>query len=64
VFTNSQNDGTVVYNAKKEIAFPKSLRPAKDGSYRLGDRMRVFGRAMSGARAYEMLDIQICRQSM
>jgi hypothetical protein len=64
VFTNSQSDGTVVYNAKKEIAFPKSLRPARDGSYRLGDRMRIFGRAMSGARAYEMLDIQICRQSM
>lgn len=64
VFTNSQTDGTVVYNAKKEMAFPKSLRPAKDGSYRLGDKMRVFGRAMSGARAWEQVDIMICRQSM
>jgi hypothetical protein len=64
VFTNSQTDGTVSYNAKKEMAFPKSLRPAKDGSYRLGDKMRVFGRAMSGSRPWEMLDVMICRQSM
>jgi hypothetical protein len=64
VFTNSQTDGTVTFNAKKEIAFPKSLRPAIDGNFRLGDRMRIFGRAMSGARPYEMVDIQICRQSM
>jgi hypothetical protein len=64
VFTNSQTDGTVTYNAKKEIAFPKSLRPARDGTIRLGDRMRIFGRAMSGARAWEQVDIMICRQSM
>lgn len=64
VFTNSQTDGTVVYNAKKEVAFPKSLRVGRDGSLRLADRMRVFARAMSGARPYEMLDIQIGRQSM
>jgi hypothetical protein len=64
VFTNSQTDGTVVYNAKKEVAFPKSLRIGRDGSFRLADRMRVFARAMSGARPYEMLDIQIGRQSM
>jgi hypothetical protein len=64
VYTNSQSDGTVVYNAKKEIAYPKSLRPARDGSYRLGDKMRVFGKALSGARAWEMVDIMISRQSM
>jgi hypothetical protein len=64
VFTNSQTDGTVTFGAKKEIAFPKSLRPALDGAFRLGDRMRVFGRAMSGARPWEMVDVQICRQSM
>jgi hypothetical protein len=63
VFTNSQTDGTVTFNAKREIAFPKSIRPGRDG-YRLGDRMRVFARAMSGARPYEMVDIMICRQSM
>jgi hypothetical protein len=64
VFTNSQTDGTVVYNAKKEVAFPKSLRPARDGSYRLGDKMRVIGKALSGARPWEMVDIMIGRQSM
>ena len=64
VFTNSQTDGTVTYNSKKEIAFPKSLRPARDGAVRLGDRMRIFGRAMSGARPWEQVDIMICRQSM
>jgi hypothetical protein len=64
VFNGSQTDGTVVFNAKKEIAFPKSLRPARDGSYRLGDRMRVFGKALSGARAWEPVDIMISRQSM
>jgi hypothetical protein len=63
VFTNSQTDGTVTFNAKREVAFPKSIRPGKDG-FRLGDRMRVFARAMSGARPYEMVDIMICRQSM
>jgi hypothetical protein len=63
-FTNSQTDGNVTYNAKREIAFPKSLRPARDGSYRLGDRMRIFARAVSGARPFEMIDIMICRQSM
>jgi hypothetical protein len=64
VFTNSQTDGTVAYNGKREVAFPKSLRPARDGAIRLGDRMRIFGRAMSGARPWEQVDIMICRQSM
>lgn len=64
VFTNSNSDGTVEFNAKKEVAFPKSLRPGRDGMYRLGDRMRIFGRAMSGGKPYEMVDIMICRQSM
>jgi hypothetical protein len=64
VFTNSQTDGNVVFNAKKEIAFPKSLRPARDGSFVIGDRMLVFARAMSGARPYEMVDVMIGRQSM
>jgi len=28
------------------------------------DKVRVFGRAIGTARPREMLDIQICRQSM
>ena len=31
---------------------------------RLYDKMRVFGRAIAAARPHELLDIQICRQSM
>ncbi len=64
VFVGSQTDGNTNYNAKKELAYPKSLRPAKDGSYRLSDKMRIFGRAMSGARPFEPFDVMISRQSM
>jgi hypothetical protein len=64
VFSNSQTDGNVTFNAKKELAFPKTLRPARDGSYRLGDRTRLFAKALSGARPWEAVDIMICRQSM
>jgi hypothetical protein len=31
---------------------------------RMYDKMRVFGRAIASARPHELLDIQICRQSM
>ena len=31
---------------------------------RMYDKMRVFGRAIASARQHELLDIQICRQSM
>ena len=69
VFTTSGNQQggdptTFVYNGKKEVAFPKSLRPGRDGQYRLSDKMRVFARAMSGARPFEMFDVMISRQSM
>ena len=64
VFTNAQADGTVVYNGKREVAFPKSLRPGRDGRERIGDRVRVFARAVSGARPYEFMDVLIGRQSM
>jgi hypothetical protein len=64
VFTNAQVDGNVTYNGKREVAFPKSVRPGKDGKLRCGDRMRAFGRAVSGARPFEMFDILIGRQSM
>ena len=65
VYTNSALDGgTVTYNAKRNVAFPKSLRPAKDNEYRLGDKIRVFGRAMCSARPFEMVDICLSRQSL
>ena len=56
--------GTVEYNSKRLVAFPKSLKPATDGDYRLGDRMRVFGKAMSNARPFEMMDVMLSRQSL
>ena len=54
----------VKYDAKKEIAYPKSLKHGRDGKKRLSDQTRVFGRAMSSARRFEFFDIMICRQSM
>ena len=64
VFTNAQIDGTVTHNGKRDVAFPKALRPGRDGRERLGDRVRVFARAISGARPYEAMDVLIGRQSM
>ena len=64
VFTNSQTDGNVKYNGKMHVAFPKSLKADKNGRKRPGDQMRVFARAVSGARPYEWFDILIGRQSM
>jgi hypothetical protein len=64
VFSGSMPDGNVTYNGKVEVAFPKSIRPRKDGVVVIGDKLRVWGRAMSGARPWEMLDVLICRQSM
>ena len=64
VFTNSQTDGTVRFNGKVETAFPKSLKPRRDGKKVPGDCIRVFGRALSTARPYEMFDVLIQRQSM
>ena len=64
VFTNSQTDGNVSYNGKQNVAFPKSMKPGIDGKRRIGDAMRVFARAVSGSRPFEMFDILIGRQSM
>ena len=64
VFTNSPTDGNVTYNGKQNVALPKSYKPGKDGKRRVGDFMRVFARAVSGARPFEMFDIIIGRQSM
>ena len=65
VFNNSAMDGgNSTYNGKRNVAFPKSLRPGRDNEYRLGDRIRVFGRAMSSARPWEMVDVCISRQSL
>ncbi len=64
VYTNSQTDGTVRYNGKREVAFPKALKPRRNGQKAIGDGMRAFGRAVSGARPFEPFDILIGRQSM
>lgn len=64
VFTNAQPDGAVTHNGKRGVAFPKSLKPARDNRDRIGDRIRVFARAISGARPYEPFDVLIGRQSM
>lgn len=64
VFTNSPTDGNVKYNGKLGVAFPKSLKAGRDGKKRPGDMMRVFARAVSGARPYEWFDVLIGRQSM
>ena len=64
VFTNSQTDGNVTYNGKREVAFPKPVKAGKDGKVRCGDRFRAFGKAVSGAKPYEMFDIMFGRQSM
>ena len=65
VYTNSQQDGgTVVYNGKRLVAFPKALKPGTEGEVRLGDKLRIFGRAMSRARPFEQVDILLGRQSL
>ena len=64
VYTNSQIDGTVTFNGKRGVAFPKSYKQGRDGKDRIGDRIRIFARAVSGARPFEMVDILIGRQSM
>lgn len=65
VYTNAQSEnGTVVYNGKRLIAFPKALKTGLDGDHRLSDRLRVFGRAMSHARPFEQVDILLGRQSL
>lgn len=65
VFANSQTDGNVSYNGKKEVALPKPLKcRLKDGKRHIGDEMRAFAKAVSGARPFEFFDIMISRQSM
>ena len=64
VFTDSQAGGSVKHNAKREIAYPKALKPRRNGTKVIGDCMRIFGKAISGARPFEAFDILIGRQSM
>ena len=54
-------DGDV--QGKSRIAYPKPFRH-QDEQERVADRLRIFGRALTSARPYEMVDIMICRQSM
>jgi hypothetical protein len=64
VFTDSQTDGNVKYNGKKDVAYPKALKARTDGKKVLGDELRTFARAVSGARPFEKFDVLIGRQSM
>lgn len=65
VYTDSQVDGgTVSYNSKRLIAFPKAVKPSRDGEIRLSDKLRAFGKAMCNARPFEMVDIMLSRQSL
>jgi hypothetical protein len=54
-------DGVVT--GKQQVAYPKPFR-FQDDQERIADRLRVFGRALSSARAFEMVDIMVCRQSL
>ena len=48
---------------KARVAYPKPFR-YQDEFERVGDRIRVFGKALTSARAYEMVDVMISRQSL
>lgn len=55
--------GSCVPSSKsKAVARIKTY--VKDRTPRIYDEMRVFARAIGAARPHELLDIQICRQSM
>ncbi len=54
MFSGSMPDGNVTYNWMGDVAFPKSIRARKDGVVVIVDKLRVWGRAMSGARPWEM----------
>ena len=56
-------DGST-FGGKREVAFPKAVKAARDGKIRIADNLRKFGRAITGAGPFEMVDIQISRQSM
>jgi hypothetical protein len=60
-FAPPMYDGNVT--GKQQIAYPKPFR-YQDDDERIADRLRVFGRALSSARPFEMMDVMVCRQSM
>ena len=60
-FAPPMYDGNVT--GKTRVALPKPFR-YQDEDECIYDRMRVFARAVSSARKFEMVDIMICRQSM
>lgn len=61
IYSAPSPEGNV--KGKSRVAFPKPFR-YQDNQERIGDRIRVFGRALSSARPYEMVDVMICRQSL
>ena len=53
-----------VSNVKHNIVYPKPYMLRPDGTEHYGDKIRVFARCVNGARKYEMMDIQLCTQSL
>lgn len=53
----AQSNGKI-HVARPKVFFKNQLNP------RIFDQMRIFGKAVSNARPYEMVDIMICRQSL
>jgi hypothetical protein len=60
-FSSPMYDGNVT--GKQQVAFPKPFR-YQDNEERVADRMRVFGRALTSARPFEMVDVMVYRQSL
>lgn len=49
---------------KHNIAYPKPYLLRPDGTEHYADKIRVFARCVNGARKFEMVDIQLCTQSL
>ena len=53
-----------VSNTKHNIVYPKPYMLRPDGTEHYADKIRIFARCVNGARKYEMVDIQLCTQSL
>lgn len=60
-FAPPMYDGNVT--GKLQVAYPKPFR-FQDTEERVADRLRVFGKALTGARPFEMFDVMVSRQSL
>ncbi len=54
--------GNEHHEGKRNVAYPKPFLR----HFRLGvlDKMRVFGKAVSNARAWDQVDVMVCTQSV